>query len=206
MGGGSEVSPSEVIREESIGAVEDFDRYREEHKGSFNEQGKEAKFARMRDSVTKIVWNYQETEKIIKNLLERDRYFYNEETNLGRSVPGGKELVLKKQNEYLNQFWLNVVLCHDVITMVNNKTGEKAYQGTSPDEITLLDAAKEVGYSFLDRDSESLQINVFGRKKIYRLLQKFEFTSERKKMTVVVKDEAAGLILLFSKGADLAIF
>jgi len=50
MGGGSEVS--EVIREESIGGVEDFDRFREEHKGSFNEQGKEAKFARMRDSVT----------------------------------------------------------------------------------------------------------------------------------------------------------
>lgn len=160
----------------------------------------------MRDSVTQIVWNYQETEKIIKNLLERDRYFNNEETNLGRSVAGGKELVLKKQNEYLHQFWLNVALCHDVITMVNNKTGEKAYQGTSPDEITLLDAAKEVGYAFLDRDSESLQISIFGRKKTYRLLQKFEFTSERKKMTVVVKDEATGLIILYSKGADLAIF
>jgi phospholipid-translocating ATPase len=51
-----------------------------------------------------------------------------------------------------------------------------------------------------------MSVQVFGRKKTYRLLQKFEFTSERKKMSVVVKDESTGLIVLFSKGADLAIF
>jgi len=77
---------------------------------------------------------------------------------------------MKKQNEYLHQFWLNVVLCHDVITTMNHETNQLTYQGTSPDEITLLDAAKEVGYSFLDRNSESMTIEIFGRKKTYRLL------------------------------------
>jgi magnesium-transporting ATPase (P-type) len=51
-----------------------------------------------------------------------------------------------------------------------------------------------------------MQIEVFGRPRTYRLLQKFEFTSDRKKMSVVVQDERTGLILLYSKGADLAIF
>ena len=51
-----------------------------------------------------------------------------------------------------------------------------------------------------------MKIEIFGRQKTYRLLQKFEFTSERKKMSVVVQDEKTGLILLYSKGADLAIF
>ena len=95
-------------------------------------------------------------------------------------------MILKRQNEFLDQFWLNVSLCHDVITMMNHETNSLAYQGTSPDEITLLDAAKEVGYTFLDRDSETMKIEVFGKKKAYRLLQKFEFTSERKKMSVIV--------------------
>ena len=69
---------------------------------------------------------------------------------------------------------------------MNHETNQLTYQGTSPDEITLLDAAKEVGYSFIDRNSESMTIEIFGRKKTYRLLQKFEFTSERKKMSVVI--------------------
>ena len=79
-------------------------------------------------------------------------------------------LSLKKQNEYLHQFWLTVVLCHDVITTLNNETGLRAYQGTSPDEITLLDAAKEVGYTFLDRTSEEMKIDIFGKEKTFRLL------------------------------------
>lgn len=149
---------------------------------------------------------------IIKNLLFRKRYFINEETNLGTSHPTRAPLILRKQNEYLHQFWLNVALCHDVITTVSmrlvNGQEEKvrSYQGTSPDEITLLDAAKEVGYQFIDRTSEAMFISVYEQKKTYRLLQKFEFTSERKKMSVIVQDEVTGQIILYSKGADLAIF
>jgi hypothetical protein len=63
--------------------IEEFRLYRNENLGAFNEKGKEVKMARMRDSATQIVWNFSETEKIIKNLLEKDRFFYNEETNLG---------------------------------------------------------------------------------------------------------------------------
>jgi hypothetical protein len=45
-----------------------------------------------------------------------------------------------------------------------------AYQGSSPDEITLLDAAKEVGYMFMDRTSDSMKIEVFHKEKNYKLL------------------------------------
>jgi hypothetical protein len=51
----------------------------------FNEQGKEAKTLRRRTSITKILWNFKEAEQIIRNLIQRKRYFINEETNLGAS-------------------------------------------------------------------------------------------------------------------------
>ena len=51
-----------------------------------------------------------------------------------------------------------------------------------------------------------MMIEIFGQPKTYRLLQKFEFTSDRKKMSVVVQEPTTGLILLYTKGADLAIF
>jgi magnesium-transporting ATPase (P-type) len=59
---------------------------------------------------------------------------------------------------------------------------------------------------FKDRTSDTVTLDVFGKHKIFRLLQKVEFSSERKKMSVVIEDPATGLILLYSKGADLAIF
>ena len=45
-----------------------------------------------------------------------------------------------------------------------------------------------MGYIFLDRDSDSMKVEVFGQIKVFKLLQKLEFTSDRKKMSVVVKD------------------
>lgn len=99
-----------------------------------------------------------------------------------------------------------MVLCHDVITTSKHDSEDLVYQGTSPDEITLLDAAKEVGYIFKDRNSESMKVEIFGKEKVFKLLQKVEFTSERKKMTIIVQDEETGYIMVLCKGADLAIF
>lgn len=93
-----------------------------------------------------------------------------------------------------------------MITTKKEDSDEFTYQGTSPDEITLLDAAKEVGFIFLDRNSDTMKVEIFGKIKEYKLLQKLEFTSERKKMSVVVKDPDTGVVMLLTKGADLAVF
>jgi phospholipid-translocating ATPase len=70
----------------------------------------------------------------------------------------------------------------------------------------LLDAAKEVGYTFLDRNSDTIFLNILGRNENFKLLQKLEFTPERKKMSVVVQDMRTGQIMLLCKGADFSIF
>lgn len=49
-----------------------------------------------------------------------------------------------------------------MIATKHASTGQLAYQGPSPDEITLLDASKEVGFIFTNRDSESLTVEIFG--------------------------------------------
>jgi magnesium-transporting ATPase (P-type) len=49
-----------------------------------------------------------------------------------------------------------------------------------------LDASKEIGYMFVDKTSEAITLEIFGKRKMFRLLEKIEFTSDRKKMTVVV--------------------
>jgi magnesium-transporting ATPase (P-type) len=66
-----------------------FEKFKKDLAHHFNEPGKESKLKRRRDSITKIVWNFTEAEKIMRNLIQKKRYFLNEETNLGRSHRGG---------------------------------------------------------------------------------------------------------------------
>ena len=73
-----------------------FERLKKDLAHHFNEPGKESKFPRRRTSITKILWNFTEAEKIIRNLIQKKRYFMNEETNLGPSRKNGPSLVLQK--------------------------------------------------------------------------------------------------------------
>ena len=54
---------------------------------------------------------------------------------------GSNKLVLKDRKEIAHEYLLALGLAHEVVSDVN-KQGEKIYQGPSPDEITLVDAAR----------------------------------------------------------------
>jgi len=49
-----------------------------------------------KSSITKIVWSFAESIRIIKGLLETKKSFINEETNMGRTSIQGPELILRK--------------------------------------------------------------------------------------------------------------
>ena len=73
----------------------------------------------------------------------------------------------------------------------------------SPDEITLVESAKKVGYEFRYRSNNKIEIKINGKKKVFTLFNIFKFTSERKRMTVVVQDpEDPDYVIAFTKGAD----
>ena len=76
------------------------------------------------------------------------------------------------------------------------------YQGESPDEITLVDTAHRMGYTFINNGMGGRFINMFGcNQNIFiRQLQYFGFNSDRKRASIIV--EHNGLIKLMIKGAD----
>ena len=93
-------------------------------------------------------------------------------------------------------------LCHTII--IDQKTGK--YNASSPDELALVNAAKQFGFEFLNRDEDdNLKIrDDKGNEKEYKLLNVCEFSSTRKRMSVIVR-EPEGKILLMCKGADTVI-
>ncbi|RVE49642.1 hypothetical protein evm_005699 [Chilo suppressalis] len=79
------------------------------------------------------------------------------------------------------------------------------YQGSSPDEKALVEAACRVGITFLGEDGNDLLLKIGEHTEMYEKLQVLEFTSERKRMSVIVRDKN-GKIWLFCKGAESSIF
>ena len=79
-----------------------------------------------------------------------------------------------------------------------NENGSKMdYQGSSPDEKALVEAADRVGVTFLGEEGNNLLIKVGDHTEIYERLQSIEFNSERKRMSVVVRDKDGKVSFIF---------
>jgi magnesium-transporting ATPase (P-type) len=106
-------------------------------------------------------------------------------------------------SENINNFIFCLALCHSII--VEKKDNEIVYNASSPDELALVNAAKYLGVDFAERtDDNYIIIKYLGNTFRYKLLNIFEFNSDRKRMSVVIQDEN-NIIKLICKGADSVI-
>jgi len=79
-------------------------------------------------------------------------------------------------------------------------------QASSPDEVALVQFAESLGYLLVSRDIRQITIkNLAGGEEKFTILENFPFSSERKRMGIVLKDDATGTILFYLKGADTII-
>ncbi|ELR23243.1 phospholipidtranslocating P-type ATPase [Acanthamoeba castellanii str. Neff] len=82
---------------------------------------------------------------------------------------------------------------------------EVRYQAASPDENALVAAAKYFGFYFHTRAHNTVTVNVMGQDLDFEVLNVMEFTSNRKRMSVVVRTPD-GQFKLFTKGADNVVY
>jgi len=102
-----------------------------------------------------------------------------------------------------NEFFLSLCVCHSLIVETTDE-GEASYQGPSPDEVALVETARRLGFEFLQRSSKHVRLAFRGRDLTFEILNVLEFTSERRKMSVIARGPD-GVVRLFCKGADAAI-
>ncbi|KAL9974886.1 hypothetical protein ACROYT_G011986 [Oculina patagonica] len=77
------------------------------------------------------------------------------------------------------------------------------YQASSPDEVALVTWTESVGLTLVHRDISSMRLKTpYGQILVYNILQIFPFTSETKRMGIIVRDMASGEITFYMKGAD----
>lgn len=92
-----------------------------------------------------------------------------------------------------------LALCHNVLFDENI-----SWNSSSPEELAFVRFCKNYGMIFQvpeDSNGETYNVlNEFGNEKKFKVLEKFDFTSERKRMSIIC--EADNQIIMFTKGAD----
>lgn len=101
------------------------------------------------------------------------------------------------------EFLTMMAVCH---TAVPEKEDDQViYQASSPDEGALVRAARQLGFVFSARTPNSVIVKALGQEERYELLNVLEFTSNRKRMSVIVRTPT-GKLRLYCKGADTVIY
>ncbi|KAB5571442.1 hypothetical protein PHYPO_G00225000 [Pangasianodon hypophthalmus] len=101
------------------------------------------------------------------------------------------------------EFMTMMAICHTAVPERSDDT--ITYQAASPDEGALVRAARNLGFVFSARTPDSVIIEALGQEEKYELLHVLEFTSARKRMSVIMRTPS-GKIRLYCKGADTVIY
>ncbi|KAF7563169.1 hypothetical protein G7046_g978 [Stylonectria norvegica] len=103
------------------------------------------------------------------------------------------------------QFLLCIALCHTCLPE-KKENGEIDFQAASPDELALVEAARDLGLLLIDRPTQSIKLQTQAadgtlQTETYQVLDVIEFSSKRKRMSIIIR-MPDGQICLFCKGAD----
>ncbi|KAK4695845.1 phospholipid-translocating ATPase, partial [Phenoliferia sp. Uapishka_3] len=96
-------------------------------------------------------------------------------------------------------------LCHNVTPAVDDD-GSITYQASSPDEVAIVRWTESVGLTLSARDRTLMVLSTpTGLKLSFDVLEVFPFTSESKRMGIVIRDRQTGDITFYQKGADVVM-
>ncbi|XP_011342316.1 probable phospholipid-transporting ATPase IA isoform X3 [Ooceraea biroi] len=124
----------------------------------------------------------------------------------GRAARDSPTPIDRKKAEHaavLHEFMVMLSVCH---TVIPEKLDDSIiYHAASPDERALVDGARKFNYVFDTRTPTYVEIVALGETLRYEILNVIEFTSVRKRMSVVVRTPD-GKIKVLCKGADSVIY
>lgn len=107
----------------------------------------------------------------------------------------------RRVQKQVQEALLAIALAHNVTPVED--AGQRTLQAASPDEVALVRFAESVGIILKERSMSRVVLKVPGDFEVkYDVLAEFPFTSEAKRMGIVLQDRQTRDITLYVKGAD----
>jgi len=162
-----------------------------------------------------LVFTPEKKHEIIKNLYKNCEKHngplgdvedkIQKDENPGGNTKKKKKKFFKREKEYLIRDAITaLVLCNNVTPLEENE--QRTLQASSPDEIALVQVAEEYHIKLESRDQNQIVIqNANKKKEIYSILAVFPFSSQTKRMGIIVKNIETNRIVFYLKGADMVM-
>jgi phospholipid-transporting ATPase len=117
------------------------------------------------------------------------------------------EMITKRRPNHENdlEFFRLLALCHTVVPARDDATERIEYHAPSPDERALVMAAHYSDVTLYERSAQHITLLEDDKPVSYPILCLLEFTSDRKRMSIIVR-RPDGTIRLYSKGADSVMY
>ena len=97
-----------------------------------------------------------------------------------------------------------MLLCNNVTPIISNENPDIiTYQASSPDEIALVKFAEKLNMRLIYRTDKEIKIkNISGTIEEYNILANFPFSSDTKRMGIILQNKKYGHIIFYLKGAE----
>ena len=137
---------------------------------------------------------------------------YSESLNIGPSL-SDKSLGMEKKrskkirrhrNKLIRDTITSMVLCNNVTPVVDDQDETKiTYQASSPDEVALVKFAETLNMRLVHRTDSEIKIKDSSDNfEEFEILANFPFSSDTKRMGIVLKNKKHGHIIYYLKGAE----
>jgi len=124
---------------------------------------------------------------------------------INKSSNNRKNNKRREQHYMVRDLVTCLALCHNVTPTYPdpNDLTVRDFQASSPDEVALVKFADSLGMKLLERDQQKIVIqNTAGVMEEYHVLANFPFSSESKRMGIVLKHVQSDRIIFYLKGAE----
>ena len=111
----------------------------------------------------------------------------------------------REQHFVARDLMLAISMCHNVTPVYTRENGSevKELQASSPDEVALVRFGDLLGMELVNREESMIVIrNSILKHEEYQILANFPFSSETKRMGIILRDKKTSKIVLYVKGAD----
>ena len=140
--------------------------------------------------------------------VEKDAFLTNKTT----IIASMRKTKMSHKKIALNEAILAMALCHNVTPIYEEQEDislqrTKIFQASSPDEIALVSTAESLGISLSFRDQNKIILTYQNSEKseTFHILHSFPFSSETKRMGIIIRNKESKRLIFYVKGADVVM-
>ena len=125
-------------------------------------------------------------------------------TSLKGNEPKMKKSLKRHRNKLIRDAITAMCLCNNVTPIVDDNDNSKmTYQASSPDEVALVKFAETLDMKLVARTDKLITIvDAAGNDEEFDVLANFPFSSDTKRMGIILKNRKHGHIIYYLKGAE----